>query len=80
VTIVPGGDVTAPIVYTSDSTTPVPVSIPGVVGARDLCAAFDATACWTEGYIDHALVTISGDLTASGRHAELAAIAVAIAG
>ena len=80
VTIVPGADVTAPIVYTSDSTTPVAVSIPGVTGARDLCAASNATACWTEGYIDHALVTITGDLTASGRHAELAAIAVAIAG
>ncbi|NEN06495.1 hypothetical protein G3T36_11505 [Diaminobutyricibacter tongyongensis] len=80
VTIVPGADDTAPIVYTSDSTTPVAVSIPGVAGARDLCDASNATACWTEGYIDHALVTIAGDLTASGRHAELAAIAVALAG
>ncbi len=80
VTVVPGADVTAPMVYTSDTTEPVTVGLPGVVSARDLCVASGTTACWTEGYIDHALVTVSGDLSAAGRHAELAAIALALAG
>jgi hypothetical protein len=80
VTIVPGADVTAPVVYSADATAPVPVAVAGVTGARDLCAASDATACWSEGYIDHALVAIAGDLTPAGRHAQLAAIATALAG
>jgi hypothetical protein len=76
VTVVPGADVSAPVVYTKDATPPVPVSIPGVVSARDSCVASAPTECWTEGYIDHALVTISKHVSATQRHAILAAVAV----
>jgi hypothetical protein len=75
VTVVPGADVSAPVVYTKDATPPVPVSIPGVVSARDSCVASAPTECWTEGYVDHALVTISKQLSATQRHAICAALA-----
>ncbi|MFF1632974.1 hypothetical protein [Leifsonia sp. NPDC058248] len=77
VNVVPGADASAPVVYTSDATTPVAVTIPGVVSARDSCVAADAAQCWTEGYIDHALVTVSNRPSAPERHAILAAIAAA---
>ena len=75
VTVVPGADTTAPVVYTADSTASVSATVPGVVSARDSCPAFDLTNCWTEGYIDHALVIVANQAPPTQRHAILTAIA-----
>ncbi len=80
VNVVPGAEATAPVVYSSYSTAPASVSIPGVDSARDSCPASDLTNCWTEGYIDHALVTVAGTSEPTKRHAILAAIATGTGG
>ena len=75
VTVLPGAEIVGPLVYTSDATAPVAISIPGVLNARDSCVAFEKTQCWTDGYVDHALVTVTGQASPTERHAILAAIA-----
>ncbi|HEY2556409.1 MAG TPA: hypothetical protein VGI08_04825 [Diaminobutyricibacter sp.] len=75
VTVLPGAEIMGPLVYTSDATAPVAVSIPGVLNARDSCVAFEKSQCWTEGYVDHALVTVTGQTSPAERHAILAAVA-----
>jgi hypothetical protein len=77
VVIVPGADASAPLAYT-DATPPQMVSISGVVDARDACVGSQPNQCWTEGYVDHALVTISQEASATRRHAVLGEIAAGL--
>ncbi|MFF1879037.1 hypothetical protein [Leifsonia sp. NPDC058230] len=61
VAVVTGADWLGPLAYTD--ATPVPAEFggaEGLVSPRALCLNSDPNMCWAEGYVDHALVVVSG--------------------
>lgn len=78
--MVPGLPTADPLTYGAGyTTTPVPVAISGIEGARDLCLPASQNGCWTEGFLGHTFIVARDFASITAGHNALAAIAASSA-